>query len=58
MKTLNIYFSLGDQGYPKSKTMLVPIRDDRLRTQAQKNYNKALKKLRVNIEHCYGNYLI
>ena len=45
---------IGDEGYPCSKVLLTPIRDDRVRTPNQTSYNKALSSARIIVEHTFG----
>jgi len=45
---------LGDEGYSCSRILITPIRQDRVSTPNQAAYNKALKKIRVLIEHVFG----
>ena len=45
---------IGDEGYPCSRILLTPIRDDRVRTPNQTNYNKALSRARIIVEHTFG----
>ena len=45
---------IGDEGYPCTNILLTPIRSDRVITREEKKYNKALKKVRIIIEHTFG----
>ena len=36
------------------QVLLTPIRQDRVADEHQRRYNKAHKKARVSIEHCFG----
>ena len=47
-------FLIGDKGYTNQKTMIVPFKENQLHTNAQKEFNKILGKLRVLIEHTFG----
>ena len=45
---------LGDEGYSCTRILLTPIRNDRIVTDSQKQYNKAHKKTRVKVENAFG----
>ena len=47
-------FFLGDKGYRNERSMIVPIRENSVKTRAQKLFNTALSKARIVIEHSYG----
>ena len=47
-------FLLGDKGYTNQRTMIVPFKTNQLKTNAQKEFNKLLGKIRVLIEHTFG----
>ena len=40
-------FLIGDKGFQLQETMLVPIREDQVRTEAEKLFNRIFGKLRV-----------
>ena len=45
---------IGDKGFPCSKVLLTPKKDNQIRSQADIDYNDCLCKPRVLCEHCYG----
>ena len=45
---------IGDEGYRCLKFLLTPIREDRITTESQRNYNKALSRVRITVEHSFG----
>ena len=47
-------FFLGDKGYANDNTMIVPIKENSVKTQAEKQFNIILGKARVIIEHTFG----
>ena len=47
-------FLLGDKGYTNQKILIVPFKNNQLKTNAQKEFNKLLGKVRVLIEHTFG----
>ena len=47
-------YLVSDEGINNQKTMFIPFRRDRVKSRAEKLYNRQLKKFRVYIEHCFG----
>lgn len=47
-------FVLGDMGYPCSREILTPVRDDRVNDAQTQAYNRAHKSNRVKVEHAIG----
>ena len=45
---------IGDKGYQLQKTMLIPVREDQVITQAQKDFIRMFIKLRIKVEHAFG----
>lgn len=50
----NPSYLLGDEGYACSRVLLTPIREDRVKSKAERKYNVAHKKSRIYIEHLFG----
>ena len=48
------FFLLGDSAYPTSRILIAPIREDRLETESQRNFNVAHKSTRIRVENCFG----
>ena len=47
-------FLLGDESFPCSNILLVPIRNDRADSLAQQRYNRTLRQTRWHVEAAFG----
>ena len=45
---------MGDKGYQLQKTLMIPKKENQIRTQADRDFNKLFNRIRVLVEHAFG----